>query len=212
MQKQITAASHLMLLDLWAMPFDTKATNYLFQKCLPGYSDPSVGGSHILYISSEGFYKWKGNLIQSKRIISPDPSSEHPQLPANVKSPHIFYPETSAHLSQSDFGMLYPWITKKALGCQEPERTMLLNVRAILELMRRGGIEVAETSAADMEIEGKKIEVKGDDDPDILARNGRVRGWVALALDVEGSVKEIVERDENTGPEDAFDGVVRPLS
>ena len=198
---QITSASRISLLDLWAMPFDTTATHWLFQKPLPGYSDPAIGGSNTLLITSEGFYKWRGNLIQSKRIVSPDPSSESPSLPPGVKGPYMYYPETSAHLSQSDFGVLYPWITKKALGCQEPERTIVLNVRAILEMMRRGGIEVAETSAADMEVERGTARRKGD--PDILATDGRVRGWVALALEINGPVKEVVAKDSRTGPEDA---------
>ena len=201
---QITPASQISLLDLWAMPFDTVATHWLFQKPLPGYSDPSIGGSNTLLVTSEGFYKWRGNLIQAKRIISPDPRSENPTLPAGVKGPHMFYPETSAHLSQSDFGVLYPWITKRALGCQEPERTIVLNVRAVLEMMRRGGIEVAETSTADMEIEGDTVVSKGD--PDILASEGNIRGWVALALEVDGPVKETVAKDSRTGPEDAVLG------
>ena len=202
MSKQITPASQLILLDLWAMPFDTAATRSLFQKPLPGYSDPSIGGSHILFICSEGFFKWRGNFIQAKRLLSPSPNQENPTLAKGIKGPHIFYPETSAHLSQSDFGVLFPWLTKRVLGCQEPERTILLNVRAILEMMRRAGLEVAETSKVDREMKDDSAKTTGD--AKILAKTGGIRGWVPLALDVDGPVKQVVEKDQRTGPEDAI--------
>ena len=78
----------------------------------------------------------------------------------------------------------------------------MLNVRAILEMMRRAGLEVAETSKVDREMKDDSAKTTGD--AKILAKTGGIRGWVPLALDVDGPVKQVVEKDQRTGPEDAI--------
>lgn len=77
------------------------------------------------------------------------------------KGPHLFYPLRSQHFNQSDFGILFPWIAKRFTKAEEPERILELNVRAMVQLMRESGIEVS-----------------GDNDPDILDKDGDVRRWV----------------------------------
>ena len=77
---------------------------------------------------------------------------------------------------------------------------MRLNVRAILESLRRSGIKVADTSVADMEgeegamVNGGEKRSRQDDggqDCGILATTGgRVRGWVAVDLGGEEKEKE----------------------
>ena len=103
---------------------------------------------------------------------------------------HIFYPKDSAHLSQSDFGVLFPNITKYIAKAAEPERTLRLNARAILEVMRRQGIQVADTTNADLELtgdEGQDEKARGD--WKILStQEGSVRAWVSISAD-EDSVK-----------------------
>lgn len=106
--------------------------------------------------------------------------------------PHVFYSIASAHLSQSDFGLLFPWITKKALKAEEPERTLRLNARAILESLRRSGISVAGTSKLDMGIMDDHESVKvpespngvglalGQDQMILDTTDGSVRGWIAI--------------------------------
>ena len=186
--QQITPSSPIILLDMWCLPLKTDATNWLWKRPLPCYAPGGPGGSHIIAILSEAFFKWRGNLVQTKHALSADPSAERPSS-LHYSPPNIFYPIASAHLSQSDFGVLFQWLTKKFLKADEPVRTLLLNTRAILEVLRRAGIEVADTSSVDMEDEaGLKLSIKGDrtvigQDRKILATDGSVRGWIALKLD-----------------------------
>lgn len=157
-------------------------------------------------ILSEAFFKWRSNLKQSKRVLSPDPSTKKPIL-SSKPGPRIFYPVASAHLSQSDFGILFPKVTKVVFKADNPERTLRLNTRAILEMMRETDIEVADTSRIDMEEESVKASPKmrvngyldnhikdivskdeklqGRQDWKILATDGSVKGWVSLDLNEE---------------------------
>ena len=175
--EQITPASPVSLLDLWAIPLTGASTASIYNKPLPANcSSPS---SPPLVILSEGFYKWTTNFRHTLHIVSQSSSD-------TSVDPLIFYPVSSAHLSQSDFGLLFPWLTKKALKADEPERTLRLNVRAVLESLRRGGIGVADTSALDKEIEGDQgLEEQQNNaalgqDQAILASDGNVRGWVVV--------------------------------
>lgn len=177
LSEQITPSSPVSLLDLWAMPLTGTSTASLYNQPLPANcGSPSTSP---LVVLSEGFYKWTTNFRHTLHILTQRSSK------TNVE-PFIFYPVNSAHLSQSDFGILFPWITKKALKVDEPERTLRLNVRAILEAMRRGGISVADTSALDMEIgddQGLKSEPVGvalGQDQKILKRDGSIKGWVVV--------------------------------
>ena len=148
---QVTPKTPIALLDLWTLPLRSDATRWLWDQPLPAYTNGGAGGLSILAILSEAFFKWKGNLVQTKRALSVDPSQDEASA-STSQAPFIFYPNSSAHLSQSDFGVLFPWFTKKVLKADEPERTLRLNARAVLELMRRNDIEVADTSDIDLEL------------------------------------------------------------
>ncbi len=82
---------------------------------------------------------------------------------------------------------------------------MRLNVRAMLESLRRSGIKVADTSVADMEgvavVGAEKRGQDGRQDSGILATGGRVRGWVAIDLGKED--KEGKRGIEAEGPMEA---------
>lgn len=187
---QITPSTPIMLLDLWALPLLSSPTSYLWSKPLPAYT--SREGSPPLAILSEAFFKWTSNLQESKRALSP-PAGNPSALAAD---PHIFYPVSSAHLSQSDFGPLFPWTTKKIFKAEDPDRTLRLNVRAILESLRRSGVKVADTSASDMETstgseQQQQQREEGDEDDEkfplaqdhkILATDGSIKGWIAIPL------------------------------
>lgn len=181
--RQITPSSPIALLDLWAPPLFVPRMKWLWQKPLPAYDGPN--GSPPLAILSEAFFKWRSNLEHTKRALLPA-NGQHSKI-----DPHIFYPISSAHLSQSYFGLLYPYLTKKFMKALDPERTLRLNVRAILESLRRSGIQVADTSAVDMElstgndpINPKEIEDKQafplSQDHTILATDGSIKGWIAV--------------------------------
>ena len=148
--RQITPCSTISLLDLWTLPLRSDATKWLWEKPLPCYDHGGPGGDNVLAILSEAFFKWKGNLISTKKAVSASPTSLRRHDPSQTP-PHIFYPVKSAHLSQSDFGILFPWATKKIFKVEEPERIMKFNVMAVLAVMRRNGIVVAKDSKIDVD-------------------------------------------------------------
>lgn len=187
--RQITPANPIILLDLWTLPIQSPATSWLRSKPMPSY-DSTNGGKNLLAILSEGFYKWTSNFNEVKRIVAPPTNAA-----AGQSGPHVFYPISSAHLSQSDFGVLFPWATTKIFGAKEPERVLRLNTRAILQVLRESGVEVANTSAADLEIGDAEPSIQHD--KAILSRaKDSVRDWVNLSAQGTGSDSAIAERVE----------------
>ena len=143
---------------------------------MPCY-DSASGGKNLLAILSEAFYKWTPNMKETQSVISKPPSttSKHPNQP----DAHIFYPATSAHLSQSDFGVLFPWVTTRVFGAKDPERLLRLNARAILQVLRESGVPVSNTSAKDLELEDATWTEQGStQDTDDLEQNQRQRSWL----------------------------------
>ncbi|KAL8649769.1 MAG: hypothetical protein Q9226_005438 [Calogaya cf. arnoldii] len=199
---QITSSSHISLLDLWCLPLVSESTRWLNAQPLPCYTPNGPGGTNVIAILSEAFFKWSNNLNQLKRAISEDPSLDRPSV-KNYPAPYVFYPATSAHLSQSDFGILFPWLTRKAFKAEDPGRTLRLNTRAILQVMRRNGVEVANTSAIDME------QSKADSqDWNILQKDGSVAGWVALELG-ESKHTEEAANEKTSQTADPMEAVVQ---
>lgn len=196
--RQITPQTPVMLLDLWTLPIQSPSTTWLRNKPMPCYDSPA-GGSNLLSILSEAFYKWSSNLNDTKRIVS-KPTGSQNKFP-NQPGPHIFYPTASAHLSQSDFGVLFPWITTKVFGAKEPERVLRLNARAMLQIMRNADIEVAATSKEDMELQDVEGLDKGvPQDEKILSHaDESVRGWISLGTELYGGKSEVEK-----GPSDAM--------
>lgn len=185
--RQITPENPVVLLDLWTLPIQSPATAWLRSQPMPSYDAPA-GGKNLLAILSEGFFNWKSNFNEVKRILAKpiDAKSKHQNQPG----PHIFYPISSAHLSQSDFGVLFPWVTTKIFGAKEPERVLRLNTRAILQVMRDSDIRVANTTPQDLEIDDAKAMDKSvAQDTTILSRTkDSVRDWVNLSADMEGGL------------------------
>ena len=77
----------------------------------------------------------------------------------------MFYVQMSQHFSQSDFGVLFPWIAKRVTQAEEPERILSLNMRAMAQVIREAGIEIA-----------------GEDDAEVLDKEGGVRRWMPIAV------------------------------
>lgn len=197
--RQITPASPVVLLDLWTLPIQSPDTAWLRSKPMPSY-DSATGGSNILAILSEGFYKWQSNFHETKRIVS-KPSESKSQ-----HGPYIFYPIHSAHLSQSDFGVLFPWATAKVFGAKEPERVLRLNTRAIMQVLRENGVEVGNTSLEDLEIDTANATDKGiTQDTTILSRQkDSVRGWINLTTDEQDGNKRSNSPKVGAGPGEAM--------
>mgnify|MGYP000898975557 CR=1 FL=1 len=158
-RKQITERSITMLLDMWCMPLIGPNMEALFNLPYPVYADvpTAVGGAGLLAVESETFYKWNEHLHVKARILSPNPKAKvvTPDVyerPSGIKmtEAHFFYVINSVHLSQSDFGILFPWATKKIFDSEQPERALRLNLRAQLQFMRNNGVPVAKTAAVDL--------------------------------------------------------------
>lgn len=183
--RQITPDSPVILLDLWTLPIQSPDTAYLKSKPMPCY-DSVAGGKNLLAILSEGFFKWSANCNETKRIVSKPSDSKYP----DQAGPHIFYPISSAHLSQSDFGVLFPWVTTKVFGAKDPERVLRLNTRAILQVLRESGTRVANTSAKDLELGDADPKVEIAQDTTILSTTkDSVQGWINISTDdVEGAL------------------------
>ncbi|KAF3061348.1 putative phospholipase A2 [Daldinia childiae] len=160
--KQITPRNVAILLDMWCFPLLANTTKPLFNLPLPVYAadnSSSPGGNALLAIGSEDFFKWKEHLHATARVLSPDPSAPTVQATAfyednasgvKLPEPNFFFVERSAHLSQSDFGVLFPRLTRRVFGSEEPERALRLNRRAMLQVLRANGVPVARTWTGDL--------------------------------------------------------------
>lgn len=112
-----------------------------------------------------------------------------PRAP-RTPGPHVFYPPRSQHFNQSDFGVLFPWVTRRFAKAEEPERIVELNVRAMVQVMREAGVEVA-----------------GEADGGILAKEGGgVRGWVCVPVGGDLEAEGAVERRLSGGDQSPRDG------
>lgn len=205
--EQVTPNTPIVLLDMWCYPMRAKTTTWLWDKPMPCYAPSGPGGSAILAVESQAFVKWREHLKVTKRFLSHDPASDSAKSEDDARPPpHFYYPATSAHLSQSDFGVLFPWVTKKIFASEEPERVMKLNVRAVLQLLRERNIPVSATSREDMELgseipKGEEVE----DDRRIFSKRGGIRGWVYLSTDANDMSDVAFEaasavNDEKTSP------------
>jgi platelet-activating factor acetylhydrolase len=199
--QQITPCTPVILLDVWCLPLRSATTRWLWDKPFPCYTEGGPGGETLLAVGSQVFYKWRAHLKATKRLLSPNPSADEHNYKRDDggewSQPHFYYVSNSAHLSQSDFGVLFPWFMRRILSAQEPARVVKLNTRAILQLMRSRHIEVGETSAADMELKGQE----GSDsknDTLILAANEGVRAWNWISTDVN-SLMDVDDEVESLG-------------
>lgn len=158
-REQITEKTVTMLLDMWCLPLIAPNSAPLFDLPFPAYADKAsaAGGKALLAVESEAFYKWTEHLHVKARLLSPDPTVKvvSPTVferPSGIKQsePNFFYVVNSAHLNQSDFGILFPWLTKKIFDAEQPERALRLNLRAQLQVLRVNGVPVSRTSASDL--------------------------------------------------------------
>lgn len=203
-KKQITPNTPLILLDIWLLPLKSPSSKWLWNKPLPCYAPSGPGGQGVLAVESQAFWKWRVHLKVTKRFLSPDPGCVGTMTVCETDSrppPHFYYATASAHLSQSDFGVLFPWATKRFMGVQDPVRVLKLNTRAVLQLLRERGIPVAPTSPSDMElvVDGQPTEQPTSaptQDLDIFSTYGKIRAWNFLDLDVSDMTDVKAEDEE----------------
>lgn len=222
--RQISPSSPLILFDLWSLPLRTKATEWLWKKPLPCYTDSDRTVSNVLSILSEAFVKWRANYTLLQKAIFPDYSLGQERA-KTLPPPHVFYPLTSTHMGQSDFGVLSPKLTEKVFKSDDPVRVMRLNIRAALELLRQNGYEVADTSPRDMDMEAEpngdilpspenQKQLKTGQDLKILATDGSIKGWMVLKAgdgldndgdgdDAKSDIATNVKTSEKAAPSEA---------
>ena len=196
---QITAESPVVLLDMWTMPLANGVTKWLWEQPLPCHSRSQVTDERdilpvrtkTISVMSEAFLKWGGNFAKTKAALSARPAdlelerqlhnnegggAKEAALVSSLSDSseegpiRLYYVPKSAHLNQSDFGVLFPRVSKYLAKAEEPNRTIWLNVRAILQLMREAGLKVES-------LQGGVDELKGDS---ILRADEP--GWKKVAL------------------------------
>ncbi|KAA8893872.1 platelet-activating factor acetylhydrolase, isoform II-domain-containing protein [Sphaerosporella brunnea] len=111
---------------------------------------------------------------------SPPPAPVNPD-DARKNNVRLFYVKESAHLSQSDFGVLFPRAIRKAV---EPEVILDLNVRAACEWLRTCGFEKTLAGYTDIQAVEQKLEkmqLGERRDGDIF--EGEVMRWESVPLE-----------------------------
>ncbi|KAK6539466.1 hypothetical protein TWF694_009689 [Orbilia ellipsospora] len=121
------------------------------------------------------------NSLSLKRTASRVSQRSMPGQPDR----RLYYATGSAHMSQSDFGVLFPRSARYFTKVDDSEGVLDLNVRALVEFMRERGLNMtpfAEGVERDREIFGE----------------GVVKGWevVSLELGEEGKAKKKVEEEK----------------
>ncbi|KIX94855.1 uncharacterized protein Z520_09545 [Fonsecaea multimorphosa CBS 102226] len=96
-----------------------------------------------------------------KLSVAPNPNTPSPS------DPHLYLIPNTAHLSQSDFGVLFPNLTRYLMNAESPVETIRLNVRAMLAVMRNVGLDI-ESYRDDCAREKKKAQTppRRDEDED----------------------------------------------
>ncbi|KAF3913926.1 hypothetical protein ABW21_db0205895 [Orbilia brochopaga] len=84
----------------------------------------------------------------------------------------FYYPKTSAHMSQSDFGILFPRSARYFAGVNDSEAVLEMNIRAVTTFMRERGLKVA-----------PHVAETGGDGKNIFDEDG-VDGWEAVELEL----------------------------
>ncbi|KAL9115992.1 MAG: hypothetical protein Q9227_000360 [Pyrenula ochraceoflavens] len=214
---QITAESPTVLLDLWTMPLADPCTKSLWDLPLPCYSSPPPPppppnnpststphkpGTTTLAIMSSEFHSYTKILSRTISVLSPPspsnpsptPSSSPPTHPTSSNTiAKLFYTRNSAHMSQSDFGLLFRWAMKRWLRVEDPEWVLRVNVGAVVEFIRGfgwGAQEVAESGVDG--VDG----LLDDGDEGGGEKDGVGKGWVRVPLLLGGREGERDVRGE----------------
>ncbi|KIW70129.1 hypothetical protein PV04_02430 [Phialophora macrospora] len=121
-----------------------------------------------------------------KTLIQPASNTPSPL------DPQLFLIPDTAHLSQSDFGVLFPRLTRYLMNAENPVETIRLNVRAMLAVMRNSGLEVEAYQEAVERVKKNKEEKvangeqaqEGDvhDVDGILTENCKEERWLRIDI------------------------------
>ncbi|PWW76444.1 hypothetical protein C7212DRAFT_357376 [Tuber magnatum] len=140
-----------------------------------------------------------GQIIPPTAAPSPTPERQHghEHREAKNREPRFYYVQKSAHLSQSDFGILFPVVVRHA---ENPQRILDLNVRATIQWLREAGYNdrLAETEHLEELVNGLRLNCD-DKDKEIKNKEGDWRIWEEGDTGVEGW--ERIDLEETDIPE-----------
>lgn len=186
------------------MPLRGDTTLWLWERPLPCFAnDGPTKKNNVLGVMSDEFYKWTTILDRTKAVLSRNPAAQENDKGAirPDPGPRLFYAPKTSHLAQSDFALIFPWVTRLKAE-NKAERTLHLNTRAILQLLRENNISVEaigslssntqdESAPPSKEYGDAGFRADDGDDPAILAThppsndkesNSNIRGWVHIPL------------------------------
>ena len=108
--------------------------------------NPDVHETQSTDITSTPPHATSSSSSSSTSTLVPDTPSQ----PSSQQPTKLFYLDKTAHLNQSDFGVLFPWLCKYVLKAEDPDRAIRLNVQAMLEVITGGGVESDSASASEV--------------------------------------------------------------
>lgn len=115
-------------------------------------------------------------IIPPTATPSPTPlqNSSHHHHGAGGGEPRFYYAKKSAHLSQSDFGILFPRVIRKA---ENPARILELNVRAVIQWLREAGYSHRIAKYQELEEVIETMSIGDADDESRGATTDNTVGW-----------------------------------
>ena len=152
-------------------------------------------------------------LSEKDEGVVPDPSASEGILidGDGYRPPKLFYAKKSAHMSQSDFNLLFPFFLRKQVP--EPERILSLNIRATVQWLREAGYrgEIAPHSAKEAKLDDCEIFENAEDEEigDAVEEAGKksvLEGWVRLGLHEEKVKRKAVQKSVEEGMEAGGEG------
>ncbi|KAF8544336.1 platelet-activating factor acetylhydrolase, isoform II-domain-containing protein [Trichophaea hybrida] len=129
-----------------------------------------------------------GGANTGNQIVPPINTSSTPPSPPETDTKEtegirFYYVKDSAHLSQSDFGLLFPRAMKRAV---EPELILDLNVRAACQWLRECGYggqlaEYERKDAGGLDEKLEKMQIGEKEGDDVFG--GKTERWVRISLE-----------------------------
>ena len=137
-------------------------------------------------------------------ILCPETATEITDGFNGYRSPKLYYAKNSAHLTQSDFNLLFPFLFRKQVS--DVQKVFSFNIRATVQWLREAGFrhdlqqhhDSVEGEVDDPQIFGNS-EIEGEPDGEEKSGAGtKLKGWVQLGLhekpiekkDLESAVTE----------------------
>ncbi|KAK9449161.1 platelet-activating factor acetylhydrolase [Limtongia smithiae] len=181
-------AAALLLLDVWCLP--------IYETMAIPLTVPAVG------IMSETFYAWKPqmNLVYQLLSNSCVPTEQQPKTPL---SRALFLAKPSVHHSQSDFGLLFPTVTRYAFKLSDctyetQAAVMSMNVSGCTEFLKTLGFTEYDVSEEHEGLVRTQSREEVPSQPDkVLSKGyvvagGKQQGWLKLEIKDDITVVDIL--------------------